>query len=155
MISTYRPQTAAAVFRIAVNRSGADDRETRERGSVCFDLGRQVIVLLALATLVFQSVIVQSHIHPDNGQAARHFEHRETYITHSPGAPAPGDDPSDCPICRELAHAGRYLIPPALLTHVVLAPIAFMSVRPLRPRRPPAFPLTRHSRAPPERLPIR
>ncbi|WP_298670687.1 hypothetical protein [uncultured Sphingomonas sp.] len=151
----YRPQVAAIVFREAEGRPGASGQETRKRDRTFSGLGRRIMLILALAALTFQSLVVQGHVHARGRQTTQEFAQRETFISRLPGVPTPGDDPFDCPICREMAHAGNYLLPPIAVVPVIIAQIAFMAIRPLPRHRLLAFPLVRRSRGPPEPLQAR
>lgn len=60
------------------------------------------LAFLALA-LLFQSFVVQTHIHGLGGRAAAHRETPAHLV-----APATGTAPADCPLCREQAMAAYY-----------------------------------------------
>ena len=88
--------------------------------------------LIALLAFAGQSVVTQSHVHFD----------ADTGLTASVplqihGQPAhrraPPDDPAHCPLCRNLAQAGHYLTPAAI---VLVAPIAVAFWRSFARARP-------------------
>ena len=86
----------------------------------------RLVALFALLAFFFQSLAVQTHIH--------HPARPGSAITQAANIPAPAplrsqdpDDPANCRLCQELAHAGAYLIPapaplPAFFTIIAAAP---------------------------------
>lgn len=64
------------------------------------------LVLAVLIGFAAQSVATQGHVHfnPVSAHAALKPLHR-----------APADNPATCPLCRDLAQAGHYLTPVAIL----------------------------------------
>ena len=102
---------------------------------------------LAFAALIVQLFIVQPHIHAlvANGlsavptsTAAIATPDRDQAIT-GPQAPhdpyPPGDDPSNCPLCQEVAHSAHFLSSAAavllLLLTVNVSPIVVWEVTPV------------------------
>lgn len=78
------------------------------------------MALAALLALFLQSLAVQSHIHP----VARHILTPATSADHLPlpgPLKSPDFDQSSCRLCQEIAHAGAYLTPTAILLPVALA----------------------------------
>jgi len=74
---------------------------------------RFAVALLALITFALQSYVTQTHIHFDSAEsdviAAAHVP---------PGKLPSKETPANCPICQEIAMAGHYVTPGA----VILAP---------------------------------
>ena len=69
----------------------------------------------AVALLLFswQAIIVQAHLHVRPAAASASM----SVAAVSSPAPQRPDSPSECPVCREVAHAGQYLSPgPVLVT---------------------------------------
>lgn len=109
---------------------------------------RRVTLLAALLAFVWQSYVVHSHVHLHAALAA------STSASQSDGPLLAGDDapaapPTTCAICQEIAHAGVFLLPDAVMP-IAPAATALLS--------PPAFALGAavagrshawHSRAPP------
>jgi di/tricarboxylate transporter len=108
-----------------------------------------VIVLFALLSLGWQSLVVQTHCHFENdaleGPAVAAAAHL------SAPTKAPGQAPLDCPLCRQAAQAGHYLLAagvPALVPPAVVA-MLLVRIRPFwqarhrpvgwRSRGPPTF----------------
>jgi hypothetical protein len=75
-----------------------------------------------LAAFLGQSIVTQSHIH-FAGSAAPAVS--EGSLKASPlSKQGPADSPADCPVCRELAAAGHYLLPdPVSLPSIILLPV--------------------------------
>ncbi|WP_264939953.1 DUF2946 family protein [Sphingomonas caeni] len=67
--------------------------------------------LAVLAAVLFaflsQSIVTQTHQHYDFAKLAQ----ADGAAPQKPGKPTPGDSQNNCPICRELAHAGPVLLP--------------------------------------------
>jgi len=78
-------------------------------------------LLLVLAAFLGQSIVTQSHVHfadesvqvaaaaTSHGQSATTSKHRR------------GESPADCPLCRELALSGHYLMPAPVVLPELLA----------------------------------
>ena len=64
---------------------------------------RMAVILTAIAALLWQSFIVQTHIHYPAVAV-----HAATGVSHRAH---PAEAPADCPICREMAQAAAYLTP--------------------------------------------
>jgi hypothetical protein len=90
--------------------------------------GRLAVTMLMLVAFVFQNYVTQTHIHLTPAMAAAigaPAEH-EKY-------PAKGD-PSNCPICQEIAHAGAFVTPstaPLLLPTFNVSTIALVVEAPI------------------------
>jgi hypothetical protein len=73
---------------------------------------RWLVLLAALLSFSWQSIVAETHVHSPAEFASSSFIAKQS----AHGAPAqrrtPSDSPASCPICRELAHAHHYL-PPA------------------------------------------
>lgn len=83
------------------------------------------LLLALLLSFCWQSLVVQTHQHLDPvrlaGLTSAVSENLKT-----PGKQDPGDIPANCPICREIASAGAYLLPtPVALTAPVAASFHF------------------------------
>ena len=115
--------------------------------------GRRLAIASAmLLTILWQSFVIQTHVHAAAGGYA-------TAIADSAGTPtrlkageAPSDLPATCPICQEVAHAGSYLSPAAV---ALQPPVAVHLSRTVM--RSPATTLRQRShvwqsRAPPQQL---
>lgn len=104
---------------------------------------------LALALLAWQAVVAQAHGHLGAVGGAAVVS---TLAAHST-APDRPDSPYDCPVCREVAHAGQYLSPgPILFAPPVAATFTVAALTlPIQPRAPPSH--AWRSRAPPVPLP--
>jgi hypothetical protein len=66
-----------------------------------------VLTLVALFAFTVQSVVTQIHVH---GAAASDTASVALGKT-QPGKPPPGGDPSKCPICQAVVHAGTFTAP--------------------------------------------
>lgn len=111
-----------------------------QSGGRRIDARRLVVMLAAMAALLWQSFIVQTHIHypPVAAHATAGNGHR-------------GETPNECPICREVAQAAAYLTPapPPILAappaYVVLADLPVITavlvafVPAWRSRAPPSL----------------
>jgi hypothetical protein len=104
------------------------------------DALRLAITFATLLAFIFQTLIVQTHIHVASpvGAKASPFSIEKSL---EPGQKSdkfpPADDPANCPICQELLHAGTFVTPAltALLVstvvtvvHMVVAEIATTEV---------------------------
>jgi hypothetical protein len=119
---------------------------------------RLAVTLLALLAFALQSYVTQTHIHHASSAAfGLTFEstaHPEDAAAKTPGHsqdkyPA-NEDPSNCPLCQEILHAGAFVAPatlalfaPALSVSVIaIAPETAIVVRAVshdwRGRAPPA-----------------
>ena len=109
---------------------------------------RALLLLAALLAFAWQSIVTQSHVHPDGIAAIT-----ATQPGHQPKlAHAPATTPDACPICRQIAQAGHYLVPPPpgfpapragdYWLVASLAPVLSLSQRPplWQSRAPPALP---------------
>jgi hypothetical protein len=81
---------------------------------------RLFLAFAILLSLVWQSVLLQTHSHlPLPSAAQQSLHHHDEGGAGLASGHAPSDDPSNCPICREMAQAGHYLLP---------APFAILAV---------------------------
>jgi hypothetical protein len=119
-------------------------RRYAARERFCTGLARRTtlfrvnLLLLALLALTFQSLIVQTHIHVPpavfravmslaiQSHASGTLAAIEPTSRASPsGSKAPyNDDPSNCPVCQQIAHSGQFVHSAAVLTALP----AFISV---------------------------
>jgi hypothetical protein len=109
---------------------------------------RKWLAVLVLLSFFFQSLAVQTHIHPQLPQTAAKVAHQGT----SAPAPVKNQDPMDqCRLCQELVHAGHFVAPSALAAFASLSLVAAIFATPpdLLDRSAPAF--AWQSRAPPRR----
>jgi len=111
---------------------------------------RFAIAIAMLLAILWQSFIIQTHVHGAPGGYA---------IADSAGAPtrlkageAPSELPAACPICQEVAHAGSYLLPAAVALQppmvVHLSGAVTQMLAPTRRQRSHLW----QSRAPPRQL---
>ncbi len=96
------------------------------------DASRLALIAFTLLALVFQTFVVQTHIHVTAARASFGIE-KSAGQGQKPDKFPPADDPANCPICQELLHAGAFVTPTptALLVstavtvvHMVVAEIA-------------------------------
>ncbi|HYK79081.1 MAG TPA: DUF2946 family protein [Micropepsaceae bacterium] len=129
-------------------------------------VARVVMGLLALLAIALQSFVVQTHIHMGQGSSGIQTISIITAAKHigafSAPAAAPNDatprdkypiteDPSNCPLCQEIAHSGQFLhsaaalaaIPASVSVHFIIFSEALPSFF--------AVSHSWHSRAPPSR----
>lgn len=112
---------------------------------------RKLVLLAALVAFLWQSYIVQTHIHPHRAAGSVSvWNNIATPLVSADGSQAP-PQPAKCPICQEVSASGVYMLPPAvdlntLQTAEVLAPIvaAMVSItvsrsHAWRSRAPPFF----------------
>ena len=116
-----------------------------------FDRARRLprlIVFLLLVCFVVQGIAVQSHVH--------FVRQANAFLTHSGHnqVEAPrsgkGDSPADCPLCREAAMAGAYVLPASPVVPPPSAPVLWTAAAPMAAFAVLAPPLGWLSRAPPE-----
>ena len=83
---------------------------------------RQLFTALALLIFTVQSYVLQTHVHPPAAMtSAAMGGTRAPASWRKPAKANPLDDPATCPLCQDLALAGRYTTPGAIL---FLAPFA-------------------------------
>lgn len=79
----------------------------------------RLIRALALLLLAWQAVLTQSHFHvtgePIGGARTIAASTGAPPSARLSSSPHRSDDPVDCPVCREIAHAGHYLTPAPVL----------------------------------------
>ena len=82
---------------------------------------RQLFAALALLVFTVQNYVLQTHVHPPAGLASVSMgETRAPASWRKPAKANPFDDPATCPLCQDLALAGHYTAPGAIL---LLAPL--------------------------------
>ena len=111
-----------------------------------------VVVLAVLLGFVSQSVVNQIHDHPPGLSVHSGIAMAKAGTARSPSGRAPADPSDTCPICREIAQFGHYLLPGAVAVAIVtpgahwLVATAPPAPAPLRPahawrsRAPPTSP---------------
>jgi hypothetical protein len=86
---------------------------------------RPIIAFLAMLAIALQSFVVQTHIH--NPQSTISLGLAKSADKAAPAKPdgkfSTSDDTSNCRLCQELAHAGRFVAPssPVLVLPMVIA----------------------------------
>lgn len=85
----------------------AKSKAKAQRASV----GRLAITLFALLAFTFQSFVAQVHIHAAPSTASSALS---TGKVSQPGKLPANDDPSNCPICQIILHAGQFVTPSAI-----------------------------------------
>jgi hypothetical protein len=82
----------------------------------------RLVALAALLAFFFQSFAVQTHVHHPAGLAVAGVSHVTNAAPAGPLKSGDPDDPANCRLCQELAHAGTYLTPaPAPLPILISA----------------------------------
>ena len=79
---------------------------------------RSFILAAALLTFLWQSFVVQTHIHSHIAAVsagAPRNPHNSNQLANGPAVP---QRPASCPMCQELSQAGAYLLPSAILFKV-------------------------------------
>lgn len=109
-----------------------------------------LLALLMLAAFLGQSIVTQSHIH-FAGSAAPAVAVAEGSFKAPPlSKRGPADSPADCPVCRELAAAGHYLLPDLVTLPGAVLPLVWVFVPPLLGIACPQRSHRWQSRAPPQ-----
>ena len=118
-------------YNVRVAAEGAMRRPRRIRIASAPAKGwRFAVALLALLTFFVQSYVTQTHIHLDTASSTAGIT---TSAPDSPRGTHPfKDTPANCPICQEIAMAGHYVTPAALVfalpaQHVSIVPIQIAS----------------------------
>jgi len=115
---------------------------------------RAAVLLAALLAFAWQSFVTQTHVHPaPHVHSLTSIDKAEQALHSKTGEPS-RDQPANCPICQEIAHAGLYLLPAQVEFDMPPPAIAWVAVIP-----PLAAPvrLGSHiwrSRAPPHQLQV-
>jgi hypothetical protein len=73
---------------------------------------RWLVLLAALLSFSWQSVVAATHFHSPSESVSRTILVKQSGHGQPTQHRAPSDSPESCPVCRELAHANHYL-PPA------------------------------------------
>lgn len=93
---------------------------------------RHAAWLATLALLLFafswQSFVAQTHRHWEPSAAAAGISADSGAAWAKAGRQPPSDQPSDCPICREVAHAGAYLLPPPVALDIPMPAASWRAV---------------------------
>ncbi len=120
--ASTRKRVATPGAAVSDRRAGAIGR-AREWLAPLVINGRLLLAFTVLLSLVWQSILLQTHSHlPASAIAQQELHHSEAGPA---SGHAPSDDPSDCPICRELAQASHYILPtPFAILAVAGSPIA-------------------------------
>jgi hypothetical protein len=89
-------------------------------GGVRADLrGRCVAILVAvLLAFSWQSFVAQTHVHFASAVDATTIAVRADGAADASVKPSSSDEPADCPICDEIAHAGHIYLPASLSFHI-------------------------------------
>ena len=83
---------------------------------------RQLFAALALLVFAVQNYVLQTHVHPPAELASLSMGGTRVALSwRKPAKANPLDDPATCPLCQDLALAGHYTTPGAI---VLLAPFA-------------------------------
>jgi hypothetical protein len=116
--------------------------------------------LLALLAIVIQCFVVQAHIHapigvgtllPASTGLAQPGTDSDNGTANLPRGKFPGgDDPSNCRLCQELVHSGRFVTPSAALLIVPLVITLWLLVLSKTSPTPLLGSHTWRSRAPPQ-----
>jgi hypothetical protein len=107
-----------------------------------------LLALLLLAAFLGQSIVTQSHIHFASSAAPAVAE--GSFKAPPLSKRGPADSPADCPVCRELAAAGHYLLPDPVILPSIILPLAWVFVLPLFGIACPQRSHRWQSRAPPQ-----
>lgn len=75
--------------------------------------GQTALLIAALLSLLWQAVLVQTHVHPRAERVSIMASSAYVHGDVRKNQPAP-DPPDTCPICHELAHAGAFITPDAV-----------------------------------------
>jgi len=92
--------------------SPTDGREARLLRSANRGAWPLALVMLLIASLLIQATVVQAHVH-FTGPARLTASSPVAQVVRA--APAGGDDTGECPLCQEMAMAGAYLLPAAIV----------------------------------------
>ena len=113
---------------------------------------RKWMGVLALLAFFFQSLVVQTHIHPSQAQTSIKAAAQIAALQQPGPVPLKTQDPLDqCRLCQELVHAGSYFTPSAvtLASSLSFTAAIFANARLFPDRSATAF--AWQSRAPPRR----
>lgn len=98
---------------------------------------RWTITLLVFLAFAFQSYVTQTHIHFPHEAAVNIFASADKSPSHaksdtsgkqSPDKYPPNDDPANCPICQEVAHAGQFVMPDYVAVLLPSQPVSIVPV---------------------------
>ena len=85
--------------------------------------GWLAVLFATLFAFTSQSIVAGTHQHLERDSVSTTVAvASDTVAKSAPGAGDPVDSPANCPICRELAHSGSYLLPASF---VFAAPLPF------------------------------
>ena len=110
------------------------------------------MALLALLSLTWQSLVVQTHVHVPDGVSARAALQPSQATPRLSRDERPADPPLDCPICRQIGQAGAYLTPTPIAVHVPVTAVAVLPIALLVAWRGRRHSHGWRSRGPPEHL---
>lgn len=90
--------------------------------------GRLALIVALLLAVTWQSFVTQTHRHYDRGAiaAAAAVQEGGGAALDPQGKHAPSGLPDNCPICREIAHAGPVVLPAPVAIFVPVA-VAFFA----------------------------
>jgi hypothetical protein len=109
---------------------------------------RKWLALLALLSFFFQSLAVQTHIHPQLSQPAA----KAAQAPKSAPAPLKNQEPTDqCRLCQEMVHAGHMVTPSAVAAFASLSLVTAIFAAQSFGLDQPATAYSWNSRAPPRR----
>jgi hypothetical protein len=85
-------------------------------GGVRADLKARCVAILVAVLLAFswQSFVAQTHVHFASGADASAASAGPGVTAETSAKPPSSDEPADCPICDEMAHAGHIYLPASL-----------------------------------------
>ena len=123
---------------------------SRARRATRLDARSLAILFAALIAFTWQSFLTQTHVHdPVPISSGTTIAGAEARVS---ATQAPSDLPANCPICREIAHAGLYVTPaPVVLSQPAMPAFWLAATEPRRltlRHRSPDW----RSRAPPAQL---
>ncbi len=89
-------------------------------GGVRSDLKARCVAILVAVLLAFswQSFVAQTHVHFASGGDAPGATFRVGASAEASAKASSSDEPADCPICDEIAHAGHVYLPGLLSFHL-------------------------------------
>lgn len=108
-----------------------------------------VVVLAVLLGFVSQSFVNQIHDHPPGFSATAGAAMAKAGAARSSSRSVPANPADTCPICREIAQFGHYLLPTAIAITVIAPGAHWLVAVELPAPAPPRPSHAWHSRAPP------
>jgi hypothetical protein len=107
---------------------------------------RAVLFPLLLLALLVQGTAIQTHLHFAQRPSSVAVATSDSRVRNAKSGP---DDSAVCPLCREAAIAGTYLLPPAIIVPLLANVVVWTSTAKLTEFELLAQPLGWLSRAPP------